>query len=285
MTLDSVHLLRRLNEHCARALEAAVGLCQARTHAEITVEHWLVKLLEQGDGDLAALLRHYEIDVDEIWQGLLATLERLPRDRRGKPGLSRGLQELLQAAWLIASLDFGGQQMRSAHLYLALLAAPERLSCRQAWPLFSLSAAQVRARWAWLEQVSAESEALGSVEAAASASPEAGRDGAAAADELPEVLSRFAGDLTAKAREGLIDPVLGRDKEVRQMVDILLRRRKNNPILVGEPGWARRLWPRAWPCALRRARCRRHCAGCVCSRLIWACCRPAPGSRASSNRG
>lgn len=236
MTLDSVHLLRRLNEHCARALEAAAGLCQARTHAEITVEHWLVKLLEQGDGDLAALLRHYEIDVDEIWQGLLAALERLPRDRRGKPGLSRGLQELLQAAWLIASLDFGGQQMRSAHLYLALLAAPERLSCRQAWPLFSLSAAQVRARWAWLEQVSAESEALGSVEAAASAPPEAGRDGAAAADELPEVLSRFAADLTAKAREGLIDPVLGRDKEVRQMVDILLRRRKNNPILVGEPG-------------------------------------------------
>ncbi|KMN76300.1 ATPase [Chromobacterium sp. LK11] len=236
MTLDSVHLLRRLNEHCARALEAAAGLCQARTHAEITVEHWLVKLLEQGDGDLAALLRHYEIDVDDIWQGLLAALERLPRDRRGKPGLSRGLQELLQAAWLIASLDFGGQQIRSAHLFLALLAAPERLSCRQAWPLFSLSAAQVRARWTWLERVSAESETLELAEGTELVLPAAGKEAPAAADALPEVLSRFAGDLTAKARQGLIDPVLGRDKEVRQMVDILLRRRKNNPILVGEPG-------------------------------------------------
>ncbi|MCD5361816.1 type VI secretion system ATPase TssH [Chromobacterium aquaticum] len=235
MTLDSVHLLRRLNEHCAHALEAAAGLCQTRAHAEITVEHWLVKLLEQGDGDLAVLLRHYEIDVDEVWQGLLAALERLPRNMRGKPGLSRGLQELLQAAWLIASLDFGGLRIRSAHLYLALLAAPERLSCRQAWPLFSLSAAQLRARWAWLEQVSAESEARSGPDELSSPA-EAGREAETALGELPEVLTRFAGDLTAKARQGLIDPLQGRDKEMRQMVDVLLRRRKNNPILVGEPG-------------------------------------------------
>ncbi|RBH47852.1 type VI secretion system ATPase TssH, partial [Pseudomonas sp. MWU13-2860] len=208
---------------------------QTRAHAEITVEHWLVKLLEQGVGDLAVLLRHYEIDVDGVWQGLLAALERLPRNMRGKPGLSRGLQELLQAAWLIASLDFGGLRIRSAHLYLALLAAPERLSCRQAWPLFSLSAAQLRARWAWLEQVSAESEARSGPDELSSPA-EAGREAETALGELPEVLTRFAGDLTAKARQGLIDPLQGRDKEMRQMVDVLLRRRKNNPILVGEPG-------------------------------------------------
>ncbi len=235
MILESVHLLRRLNEHCARTLEEAAGLCLARSHAEITVEHWLVKLLERGDGDLAALLRHYEIDVDEIWQGLLAALERLPRDMRGKPGLSRGVQSLLESAWLIASLDSGGQRMRSAHLYLALLASPERLSCRQAWPLFSLSAAQVRARWTWLERVSAESEEIG-LEEEALVPSESRSEASATKGQLPEALSRFAADLTAKAREGLIDPVLGRDKEVRQMVDILLRRRKNNPILVGEPG-------------------------------------------------
>ncbi|RBB94733.1 type VI secretion system ATPase TssH, partial [Pseudomonas sp. MWU12-2115] len=170
------------------------GLCQTRAHAEFTVEHWPVKLLEQGDGDLAVLLRHYEIDVDEVWQGLLAALERLPRNMRGKPGLSRGLEELLQAAWPLAWVEFGGWLTRSAPVYLALLAAPERLSCRQAWPLFSLSAAQLRARWAWLEQVSAESEARSGPDELSSPA-EAGREAETALGELPEVLTRFAGDL------------------------------------------------------------------------------------------
>ena len=104
MTLrDTTHLLRRLNPHCAKALEAAANLCQGRLSDEITVEHWLLKLIEAGDGDVPAILRHYGIDVDALWDALLAEIERLPRNLRGKPALSLQMATVLQDAWLRAA--------------------------------------------------------------------------------------------------------------------------------------------------------------------------------------
>ncbi|MCY3276256.1 hypothetical protein ECD96_21220, partial [Acinetobacter baumannii] len=108
-------LLRRLNPCCARAMEGAASLCQTRAHAEILPEHWLLKLLEQGEGDLTVLARRYEWDMDALWQDLLSWLDKQPRSVRHRPQLSDPIQMLMQEAWLIASLS-DEAQIRSVHL-------------------------------------------------------------------------------------------------------------------------------------------------------------------------
>jgi len=255
---NPVVLLRRLNPFCARALEDAATLCQTRAHAEIHPEHWLLKLLEQGEGDLTVLARRYEWDMDDIWQDLLAYLDQLPRSVRSRPQLSATFNELLCQAWLCASVS-GEEQIRSLHLLMAMKDNPSLLLCGGLWPLLSLTAGQLTALRPLLDGYSAErhdvqqeaalmdgggpchdtcgdkvtfvGRPVGADEIAVSATKEGKLTAAQQA-----VLDRFTTDVTAKARDGKIDPVFGRDNEIRQMVDILSRRRKNNPILVGEPG-------------------------------------------------
>jgi type VI secretion system protein VasG len=238
--------LRRLNEHCAHALADAASLCETRAHRDIEVEHWLIKLLELGDGDLVALMRRYELDADAIWNGLLGAIDRLPNELRGKPGLSNRLGQLLEAAWMRASLDSpgtGSTVIRSAHLLAALADVPSLLRAPDAWALLSISPAQIERVMPELDRISIEAP-RGDSNAATQSQTEAAPDtvsrhGSAHASGRPhsnDALSRFTIDITQKAREGRIDPVFGRDVEIRQMVDILARRRKNNPILVGDPG-------------------------------------------------
>lgn len=135
-------LLRRLNPYCARALEGAASLCQARAHAQILPEHWLLKLLEQGEGDLTVLARRYEWDMDAIWQDLLSFLETLPRSVHSRPQLSGSIQSLMQEAWLRASLA-GETSLRSVHLLMALVSNPTRVRCDSLWPLLTLGQAQL----------------------------------------------------------------------------------------------------------------------------------------------
>lgn len=106
--------LRRLNPYCAQALSAAASLCQSRAHAQISIEHWLLKLLEQGEGDLTLIARRYEWDMDAIWRGLLDHLDTLPRSVQGKPQLCEKLQQLIKNAWLRASLNEDNDNLRSA---------------------------------------------------------------------------------------------------------------------------------------------------------------------------
>ncbi len=240
-----------------------------RAHRDIEIEHWLIKLLELGEGDLVAIVRRYELDADGIWNGLICAIDRLPHELRGKPSMSRRLGELLEAAWMCASLEAGVTSIRSAHLLAALADAPHLLRAPDAWPLLSVSAAQIGRLMPALDRISVEAAgvslqpdgdtdsapvnasgtlghaAVGSavdetaLHAALSdqASPSAARPRAHLPGQLgSDALQRFAVDITQKARDGRIDPVFGRDVEIRQMVDILARRRKNNPILVGEPG-------------------------------------------------
>ncbi|GKX60728.1 type VI secretion system ATPase TssH [Leminorella grimontii] len=248
MISDPSVLLRRLNPYCAKALEAAASLCQTRAHPEITLEHWLLKLLEQGAGDLTVIARRYELDLDAVWQALLNQLENLPHTVQQKPVLSGVVQELLKSAWLIASLENRVESVRSAHILQALIDNPQWLKARDAWPLLSVSQVQLQRLLPILDELSDENparvnapqyEAAGSVDSAAAAvaSPLAPKvAGAPNASAQPTALDRFTVNLTARAKESKIDPVFGRDVEIRQMVDILSRRRKNNPILVGEPG-------------------------------------------------
>lgn len=238
-------LLRRLNPCCARAMEGAASLCQSRAHAEILPEHWLLKLLEQGEGDLTVLARRYEWDMDALWQDLLSWLDKQPRSVRPRPQLSGAILKLMQEAWLIASLS-GEAQIRSVHLLMALVAKQNLIQCDGLWPLLTLGQSQLERLRPLLdtqsdERPQAQQEAAlaqrhgGDVEFVGRPA-----DGVPNADgpnpALQNALDKFTLDVTAKARDGQIDPVFGRDTEIRQMVDILSRRRKNNPILVGEPG-------------------------------------------------
>jgi type VI secretion system protein VasG len=250
MTLrDTTHLLRRLNPHCAMALEAAASLCQGRLSDEITVEHWLLKLIEAGDGDIPVILRHYGIDIDAVWDALLAAIEHQPRNLRGRPALSPQLAAVLQDAWLHATSETDGTAIRSGHLLQAIVDAPHVLRAQNAWPLLSISSAQIQRLLPRLgqrscedqpEEVETETEDKALAPADAVRPTVAGSDGARTPAPQRSVegdaLARFAIDLTDKARRGDIDPVFGRDREIQQMVDVLARRRKNNPILVGEPG-------------------------------------------------
>ncbi|WP_218801533.1 type VI secretion system ATPase TssH [Klebsiella quasipneumoniae] len=238
-------LLRRLNPCCARAMEGAASLCQSRAHAEILPEHWLLKLLEQGEGDLTVLARRYEWDMDALWQDLLSWLDKQPRSVRHRPQLSGAILKLMQEAWLIASLS-GEAQIRSVHLLMALVAKQNLIQCDGLWPLLTLGQSQLERLRPLLDTQSDERPQAQQKTALAQRHGGdvefVGRpaDGVPNADgpnpALQNALDKFTLDVTAKARDGQIDPVFGRDTEIRQMVDILSRRRKNNPILVGEPG-------------------------------------------------
>ncbi|WP_392563370.1 type VI secretion system ATPase TssH [Orbus wheelerorum] len=257
MITDPSTLLRRLNPYCASALEAAAGLCQTRAHIEITPEHWLLKLLEQGNGDITVIARHYQLNMDEIWQGLLTYLDSLPHTVNQKPSLSSSLINLLQSAWLKASLEDQEDRIRSVHILQALQEAPQTLKAQDAWPLLSLSVVSLKRLRVKLDDMSDENPQTQAYESSTaivdsaqqavkstpakkgeSKQPENidNTDNSQAQKHHQAALSRFCEDVTEKARAGKIDPVFGRDSEIRQMVDILSRRRKNNPILVGEPG-------------------------------------------------
>ncbi|HFF3789575.1 MAG: clpV [Enterobacter mori] len=236
-------LLRRLNPYCARAMEGAASLCQTRAHAEILPEHWLLKLLEQGEGDLTVLARRYEWDMDAIWQALLGFMDAQPRSVRSRPQLSENIQALMQDAWLHASLA-GEEHIRSIHLLMALVEKPKQMRCDGLWPLLTLGQSQLERLRGLLD---AQSDERPEVQHEAELVQGSGvefvgrpvnadiKDGALN-PVLQNALDKFTLDVTDRAREGKIDPVFGRDNEIRQMVDILSRRRKNNPILVGEPG-------------------------------------------------
>jgi len=246
MENQSATLLRRLNPFCAQALEAAATLCQTRAHSEITIEHWLLKLLELGEGDITVLARRYEWDMDSLWQSLLSHIDTLPRSVHTRPVLSDALNALMQSAWLAASLQDSADRVRSIHLLEALTAQPQLLRCEGAWPLFSLSTTQISRLKPLLDAQSDERPELQQQASLnrpisslnePSVKPKADNlSGQALSEALQAALDKFTLDITAKAKAGQIDPIFGRDTEIRQMIDILSRRRKNNPILVGEPG-------------------------------------------------
>nr|WP_057925733.1 type VI secretion system ATPase TssH [Burkholderia ambifaria] len=244
---DASHLIRRLNPHCTRSLEAAASLCQTRLADEIAVEHWVLKLIEAGDGDIPALLLHYDLDLDTVRDAMVDVIDRMPRTLRGMPALSPQLATVLQDAWAHAASDDPDGLIRSGHLLQAIVDAPYVLRTQRAWPLLSVSSAQIRRVLPRLGRRSCENAVDDGV-----STPEADSAGGLPEAEAPtsgasvqaaptrviehDALARFTLDLTEKARRGEIDPVFGRDREIRQMIDVLARRRKNNPILVGEPG-------------------------------------------------
>jgi len=223
-------LVGKLAELPRRALEAAAGQTLRRTHYNVELEHWLLALMDRGDGDVPAILRRFEIDAGRLGAELNRALDRLKTGNARPPGLSPDLVEWTKQAWLLGSLELHATRVRSGHLLLALV-ADETLArrARDGSALLShIDAALLRREFAEITAGSAEAQ-----DAAAVGSEAAGQD---AAPRGGSALEQYTTDLTAQARAGKIDPILGRDAEIRQMVDILTRRRQNNPILTGEAG-------------------------------------------------
>jgi len=243
MEHQSAALIRRLNPYCAKALEAAASLCQTRAHAEIAPEHWLLKLLEQGEGDITVIARRYEWDIDHLWSSLLTHLDSRARSVKIRPQLSESLISMIQQAWLYAATE-ENTQIRGIHLLMALIEKPSLLKCNDLWSLLSVSQRQLERLQSLLNVQSEERPEIQQEAALTHVQPPSESEtsilsatgGSLLSPALQGALDKFTLDITAKARNQSIDPVFGRDNEIRQMVDILSRRRKNNPILVGEPG-------------------------------------------------
>lgn len=220
-------LLGRLNRACTRALEAAVGRAIGRGHHEVTVEHLALELLGDQRADAALVLSHFDIDPARLARSIEATLDELRHNSAGKPVFSPLLVEWIQDAWMIASIDEGLTAIRSGSLLSALATRPRRYLVSDLPELAALRLDELRRDF--------KDIVAGSVEEAAPAigATTAPAEHAARADSA---LGRFAINFTAAARAGKIDPVFGRDREIRQTIDILARRRKNNPIIVGDAG-------------------------------------------------
>ena len=236
-TIDLKQLVGRLNDVCRRTLEAAAGLTLSRTHYNVEIEHWLVTMADRADGDIPAILRHYEIDLGRFAIDLNRAMEKMKTGNGRAPSLSPDIVELVKQAWLLASLEQGATRLRSGHLLWALL-ADETLARRgrdASSQLLKIAPDLLKRDFATVTASSAEA-----ADAAAQASNSEDGGGPAEGGGMRRTgggaLEQFTTDLTAQAKAGKIDPILGRDSEIRQMIDILTRRRQNNPILTGEAG-------------------------------------------------
>lgn len=228
-------LIGKLNQTCRQAAERAASLCMAQGHYEVDLEHLFLALLEKPASDFSIVARRSGIEASVLEADLNAEIRGFKNGNTRTPVFSPHLPRLFEHAWLIASLDTQTTRIRSGHLLLALLTEPDLAAlARRGSRLFeSFRLEELKHDFAALTAGSEEagqSVALGDDAAQGEAATPA-----AALSKTP-ALDQYTTNLTERAREGKIDPVIGRDAEIRQMIDILTRRRQNNPILTGEAG-------------------------------------------------
>lgn len=228
INIDLKSLLRRLNSQCTRSLEAAAGLCISRTHYEVSIEHVILKLLDEANGDIRLILAHFEIDAGRLEREIAGAMESFSTGSASKPVFSPLLIEWFQDAWMMASVNLGQDRIRSGALLLTTLDRSVRYGTGRYLDL--LGRINKETLISEFSTIVAESVEQPSEQARTGPSQEAAPMGDGTA------LGRFCIDFTERARSGEIDPVFGRDGEIRRMIDILARRRKNNPIVVGEAG-------------------------------------------------
>lgn len=216
-------LIQRLHPIAKVALEDAAALAVSEKANEVQIEHYLLSLLERPNSDFDVLLSHFDCSENLLRQSVRSTLDTNAKGNGSKPVFSALLIEWLQESWLVSSLDLSETQIRSGALLLTLVSNPLRYGQHgYASILEAVNPDSLKRNFAELTSQSIEAQV------ATSEKTQAREDGSA--------LSKFTTDFTGKARKGEIDPVFCRDQEIRQIVDILARRRKNNPIAVGEPG-------------------------------------------------
>jgi len=239
MSVNLRGLIAKLNAPSRSGIEAAAGLCLSRTNYDVEIEHFLVKLMDATDSDISAILTHFGVNRSRLADDLARALDRLKSGNARTPSLSPSLVNVLSEAWLLGSVEYGAPRVRTGHCLLALVTVPElsRMAYEISAELEKVVTEVLKKDFVTITAPSAEAAAeIGSIDSmASSASASTGGAPAKAGGRTPN-LDQYTVDMTANARAGKIDPVLGRDFEVRQVVDILTRRRQNNPILVGEAG-------------------------------------------------
>lgn len=229
MPVNLRSLIGKLNDTTRSTLEAAAGLCLSRTHYDIEIEHYLSKLLDSSNSDFAAIIKHFEINKSHLAAELTRSLDKLKSGNARTPALSPTVRQMLTEAWTIGSIDFGADRIRSGFTILALVTHEElaRLMRDVSKEFSKIDSESLRKDFAAVVALSSEETV---------AQPETPEAGPRLSGGKTPHLDQYTVNLTGNARQGKIDPVLARDFEIRQVVDILTRRRQNNPILVGEAG-------------------------------------------------
>ncbi|WP_456324898.1 type VI secretion system ATPase TssH [Desulfonauticus submarinus] len=226
MQHDLRKIVNKFNSTAAEVLQNAAGLCVSRTNYEIAVEHYLLKAIENIGGDVQLILHHFGVNTGEIQAKILDALEDFKAGNTGKPIFSPLLVDLFESSWLVTSIDLGLNRISTGSIFLTFLKKPtyfgagsyidvlvEKIDIRELEENF----------WNILKN-SNEYQKVAREQAGGAPVAEGG------------FVEKYCQDFTAKAKEGKIDPVFGREDEINQIIDVLARRRKNNPILVGEPG-------------------------------------------------
>ena len=232
-------LFGKLNPIVYKAIEGATVFCKLRGNPYVEMVHWIQQILSVQDTDLHRIARHFELDASKLAADITAALDRLPRGATSISDFSPAIEESIERAWVFSTLMFGENQVRSGHLLYAML---KTTTLRNV--LYSISRQFERVKPDTLgddfDKILAQSPE--SVLAAADGSGIGGTPGEASGAMAPaamgkqEALAKYSVDLTDRARKGELDPIVGRDQEIRQVVDVLMRRRQNNPILTGEAG-------------------------------------------------
>jgi type VI secretion system protein VasG len=231
-------LFGKLNSLAYKAIEGATVFCKLRGNPYVELVHWMQQILQAPDSDLHRIVRHFELDSSRLAKDVTDALDRLPRGATSISDLSPHVENAVERGWVYATLMFSDSRVRTGHLVIGMLKTP---SLRNALIAISrqfekLSADKLTEDFGRIVNGSPEDQ-LAAADGTTSAAP-GDASGAMAPAQMgkQEALKRFATDLTERARKGQIDPVSGRDEEIRQIVDILMRRRQNNPILTGEAG-------------------------------------------------
>ena len=234
MGVNLKSLIGKLNDPTRAALEAAAGFCLSRTHYNIEVEHFLTKLLDSTDNDVAHILRHFGVDTSRLAGELTRSLDKLKSGNARTPAISPTILNMMTEAWTVGSIDYNAGQIRTGFTILALVTNEDlaRLMREISREFQKVQAEDLKKNFTSIVTGSAEDAVTATAEqAAATGAPGTPRPGG-----KTQNLDQYTIDLTQRAREGKIDAVLGRDFEIRQIIDILMRRRQNNPILTGEAG-------------------------------------------------
>lgn len=236
--ISRVSLFAKLNPIAFKSVEGATVLCKLRGNPYVQLVHWVAQILQQDDSDWHHILRYFELDASAVLADVQRALERQPGGAQGISDLSEHVTNAVERAWVYGSLLFGAQKVRTGHVLVALLKTDFLLhELLKISPRFKqIPEAALSEQFAQLVANSAEQSLL-TADVPPGALP-GQASGAMPAAQLggEEALMRYTVDLTDKARKGEIDPVCGRELEVRQIVDILLRRRQNNPLITGEAG-------------------------------------------------
>jgi len=240
MTINLKTLIGKLNDTCRDAATRAAGICVSLGQYQVDIEHLLLALLEQPGSDISIIARRCGIAAGALEADLQAEIAGFKNGNTRTPVFSERLPRLLEHAWLIASLDIrpgSPAQIRSAHILQALLTDAElsQLAQRTSQQFARFEVEQIRHKLDVIAAGSQEAEAPSPAQEAVSAE-EAGDAEAAPLPNKTPALDQYTSNLTRRALDGKLDPVIGRDDEIRQAIDILMRRRQNNPILTGEAG-------------------------------------------------